>query len=99
LNSEDFLVTALRGAAFDVVRAAGADLVAGFAVDFALALATAARRGLPFDAARRAFPGADVRGSRAILSFPIERSCSSRFGRAYIEANQGGDKTRKTSLN
>jgi hypothetical protein len=88
LNSDDFLVVALlvevRGAAFDVVRAAGADLEAGLALDFAVALATAARRGLPFEAARRAFPGADVRGSRAILSFPIERSCSSRFGRTHI---------------
>ena len=74
----------MRGAAFDVVRAADADLEVGFALDFAVALATAARRGLPFEAARRAFPGAVVRGSRAILSFPIERSCSSRFGRAHI---------------
>jgi hypothetical protein len=82
LNSDDFfagaLPAALRGADFEGAFAGD------FAVDLAVAFATAARRGLPFEAARRAFPGADVRGSRAILSFPIERSCSSRFGRAIM---------------
>ena len=57
---------ALRGAAFEVVRD---EVARGAGAAFFAAFAATARRGLPFEAARRAFPGADVRVSRAIFKF------------------------------
>jgi hypothetical protein len=62
---------ALRGAAFEAVRddVARDEVVRGAGAAFFAAFAATARRGLPFDAARRAFPGADVRVSRAIFKF------------------------------
>ena len=67
-----------RGVAFDAVRGVVELLARGAGAAFFVAFAAAARRGLPLEASRRAFPGAVVRFCKVIIKFPIERSSASR---------------------